>query len=111
MFESAISRFPRMRAWMFSSVTSRTVPANASWSVSSIARIAGSIGSVRVSMPRFRASASESSMLPQLEYGDGISTPRTRAGPMASAATAAVSAESTPPESPSTALVKPHLRT
>ena len=66
-----------MRAWMFSSVTSRGAPANASRSVSSNACIAGSIGSVSVSMPRVAASASESSMLPRLENGDGISTPST----------------------------------
>ena len=99
-----------MRAWIFSSVTSRAVPANGAASVCAIAIIAGSIGSVSVSMPRFAASASESSMLPWLENGDGISTPSTCAGPSASAAMAAVSAESIPPDRPSTTREKPHLR-
>ena len=70
-----------MRAWMFSSVTSRAVPAKASRSVSSIARIAPSIGSVNVAMPRFAATCTESSTLPRLENGDGMSTPRTLARP------------------------------
>jgi hypothetical protein len=42
--------------------------------------LAGSIGSVIVSMPRFAASARASSRLPRLEYGDGIRTPRTFRG-------------------------------
>ena len=49
-------------------------------------------------------------MLPRLENGDGISTPSTCSAPSASAAMAAVSAESMPPDRPSTALAKPHLR-
>ncbi len=99
-----------MRAWMFSSVTSRAVPANASASVRSIASMASSMGSVSVRMPRLAASCSESSMLPRLEKGDGIRTPSTWSAPSASTAMAAVSAESIPPESPSTAREKPHLR-
>ncbi len=77
LFDSAISRLPRMRAWMFSSVTSRAVPANAPASVRSIASMTSSMGSVSVRMPRLAASASESSMLPRLEKGDGIRTPST----------------------------------
>ena len=50
-------------------------------------------------------------MLPALENGDGMRTPSTHSGPNASAAMAAVSAESMPPESPSSTRAKPHLRT
>ncbi len=42
---------------------------------------------------------------------EGIDTPTTFAGPSASAAMQAHSAESTPPESPSTTVSKPFLRT
>ena len=68
------------------------------------------IGSVSVRMPRRSASASASSTLPWLENGDGISTPSTCSRPSASAATTAVSAESMPPDSPSSTSRKPHLR-
>ena len=61
-------------------------------------------------MPRLRARSSESSTLPWLEYGDGIITPSTFSGPTASAAIAAVRAESMPPDRPSSTVEKPHLR-
>ena len=110
MFESAISRLPRIRAWMFSSVTSRGPFSNAGSSVLSIDCITSAIGSVNVVMLRFLARAIESSTLPRLEKGEGISTPSTFAGPSASHAIAAVSAESIPPERPSTTCENPHLR-
>ena len=53
-------------------------------------------------MPRFRASRAASRRVAADEYGDGMVTPVTLAGPSASQATAATSAESMPPESPST---------
>ena len=99
-----------MRACTFSATISGGSPPNAGSSVASKVRINGSIGSVVVSMPRFAATSRASSMLPWLEYGDGISTPSTRSGPSAAAAIAAVSAESMPPDSPSSTRVKPHLR-
>ena len=58
-----------------------------------------------------RKGISRGRSLVTLEYGDGIRTPRTFGAPTASAAMAAVSAESIPPERPSTTRVKPHLRT
>ena len=48
--------------------------------------------------------------MPADEYRDGIATPSTLPGPSARAAMHATSAESMPPESPSTACVKPQLR-
>ena len=42
-------------------------------------------------------------------YGPGIAMPSTRSRPSASTASAAVTAESMPPESPNTTLRKPHL--
>ena len=60
------------------------------------------MGSVNSSMPRLRASRAASRRVAADEYGDGMVTPVTLAGPSASQATAATSAESMPPESPST---------
>ena len=61
-------------------------------------------------MPSRPASASESSTLPWLENGDGISTPSTWSAPTASAATTAVKAESMPPDKPRSTSRNPHLR-
>ena len=58
-------------------------------------------------MPRFRASRAASRRVPPEENGDGMVTPVTLAGPSASQAMAATSAESMPPESPITAWRKP----
>ena len=69
------------------------------------------MGTVWVAVPRLAARASESLTEPGLEYGEGMSTQVTLAGPRASAAMAAVSAESMPPERPITAREKPHLCT
>jgi hypothetical protein len=52
----------------------------------------------------------ESSTEPDDENSDGIVTPSTAPGPSASAAIAAVSAESIPPDSPTTIFVNPFLR-
>ena len=100
-----------MRAWMFSSVTSRAVPrtprraSDPSPAIDVVDR-----QRQRLDAEVGRRAASASSMLPRLENGDGIRTPSTWSAPSASAAMAAVSAESMPPESPSTARAKPHLR-
>ena len=53
VFESAISRLPRIRAWMFSCGDAGRIRAERARSVPSNARITASIGSVIVSMPRF----------------------------------------------------------
>jgi len=57
------------------------------------------------------AAVRASSRLMLAVYCDGIITARTRCGPSASTATASVSAESTPPDSPSNAPGKPFLST
>ena len=62
-------------------------------------------------MPRFSASAAASVLLWELENLDGIDTPTTRSRPRASTASAATSAESMPPLSPTTTLLMPHLPT
>ena len=62
-------------------------------------------------MPRFCASARASATEPSDEYRLGMVTPHTASGPRASAAMAAVSAESMPPDRPSTTCEKPFLRT
>ena len=62
-------------------------------------------------MPRFFASETESSTLPREEYIDGMVMPVTLSAPSASTASAAVSAESMPPDSPMTTFENPHLRT
>ena len=60
-------------------------------------------------MPRFSASERASSMLLCEENCDGMAMPVTFFAPSASTASAAVTAESMPPESPMTTSVNPHL--
>jgi hypothetical protein len=60
-------------------------------------------------MPSRPASSLASRRLPSEEYGPGIATPVTPRAPSASTASVAVTAESIPPERPSTALENPHL--
>ena len=62
-------------------------------------------------MPRLAAIARASAWVASLEWGDGITTQVTAAGPSASEAISATSAESMPPESPSSTRVNPFLRT
>ncbi len=100
-----------MRAWMFSSVTPGARPAKTGLRARSKAPMTSAIGRVSVRMARPSARAWASVTLPALEYGDGMSTPSTFAGPSASAATAATSAESMPPDRPSRARRKPLLAT
>ena len=54
-------------------------------------------------MPSRRPSSTESSILERDEYGDGIITDKTFSAPIASHASAATTAESIPPDNPSTA--------
>ena len=69
----------------------------------------GSIGSSRKSVPRFSASRRASPRVSSEEKRDGIETQWTRSGPSASHASAAVSAESIPPETPMTTSLEPVL--
>ena len=62
-------------------------------------------------MPRLSANSWESPTLPSDEYRDGMVTPTTLSAPNASTATVAVSAESMPPDSPTSVLRNPDLRT
>ena len=110
LLDTAINSRPRMRAWMFSSVTSKPVSpqaANGPASSSSTAVTGCSMGSVSVSMPRFAASASASATECALEKRDGISTPSTCSAPSASQASAATRAESMPPERPMSTSLAP----
>ena len=61
-------------------------------------------------MPRFAASAWASVRLWSLLNRLGIATPWTFSGPRAAAASAATTAESIPPDSPTTTERNPHLR-
>ena len=97
---------PRVRDWMFSSATPGSVPANASASIVSKASTAGLMGMSLNSMPRFSASFWESVTEPSEEISEGMVTPTTRSGPRAAVASAQVTAESMPPESPMMALSK-----
>jgi hypothetical protein len=58
-----------------------------------------------------RAIARASPWVSSLECGDGITTQVSCSGPTASAASSATSAESIPPDSPTTTRAKPFLRT
>ena len=100
-----------MRACRFSSARPSGVPANMP---TSALRYASNVSAIpTVSRRTFSRSAQSiaSSMLSGLEIADGIASARTASGPSASAAIVAVSAESIPPERPSTASVNPFLRT
>ena len=62
-------------------------------------------------MPKFSQRACASVMLLSAVYLEGMETQRTFSGPRASAAMAAVRAESMPPERPMTTWEKPLFRT
>ena len=87
----------------FSSATPGLVPLKGTLRVSSKASCASEIGSSKVRIPSPSASAPASSSDSGELWREGIRTPVTFLAPMASTATAAVSAESMPPESPITA--------
>ncbi len=91
---------------MFSSAMPAFVPANASFRISSNPRWGGSMGKSIISMPSDSAIAAASSRLSCDVYRDGMRTPITFCAPSASAAITAVSAESTPPESPTSTFWK-----
>ena len=100
-----------MRACRFSSATSSSVPANRSASVRRYASNTSVIGTMSIRAPSRRAHSSASSVLSGDEYTDGIASRRTAPGPRASAASVATSAESIPPDMPTTTSRNPFLRT
>ena len=102
---------PRILACRFSSATLGWVPANAPDSDSRYASKGPVTGITSTRIPRRRATSVASSKLSGEEYREGIATVRTPAGPSASAATEATSAESIPPDRPMTTSPKPFLRT
>ncbi len=87
------------------------MPANAGSSAASNPPTTSSIGISRKSTPRDSATRRASPRVASDENCDGIDTQWTRSGPSASAASAAVSAESMPPDSPTTTSRKPFLST
>ena len=92
-----------MRAWMFSSVVSGRGPGkDGRQNLAECAHRSFDGNDVVARRPGACATASASSRLSCEVKRDGIITQRTRLGPSASTATAAESAESMPPESPST---------
>ena len=108
MLDRAISRLPRMRAWMFSSVRSREV-------VEDRREVGGRCRSVRSDHLEIGSrGAGQIAGVGQRRLGvewEGMATPWTVSGPRASTATAAISEESMPPDSPSTTGEKPHFWT
>ena len=94
---------PRQRAWMFSSVVSAARPAKTSERHAFRATTAGSMGMIRCAIPNAWACVRASSTLMAAVYREGMRTASTSAGPRASTAMHRASAESMPPESPSTA--------
>ena len=107
MFESAIMRTPRTRAWMFSSVTSGARPAKRGPRAVSAAATASAMAIVSKRMPRFSARMRASSRECCDEIEEGRETPMTFSGPKASAARTATMAESMPPLSAMRARLKP----
>ena len=67
LFDSAITRLPRMRAWRFSSARPGSRPANDSLSSRSYSRMAASMPNSINSIPRFAAIASASERVPSEE--------------------------------------------
>ena len=100
-----------MRDWIFSSVMSGALPANIGSSVRVYSSNSRLIPICSKRIPRLSARCRLSSIDPRDEYGLGMPTPSTFSAPSASAAMAATSAESIPPLSAITTLLKPHLRT
>ncbi len=101
----------RTRAWMFSSVTSAGASPKSGRNVCRKAVKAVSIGISWKAIPS-RAATSRASWRVSAELKrEGIDTPVTAPAPSASAAIAAVRAESMPPERPSATRWKRFLRT
>ncbi len=111
LFDSAISVTARRRDWMFSSVMSAFLPSKAGASMPPRASTPGWMLIVSYLQPSASAQAFASSRLSVLVYFDGIITHQTLSGPSASAAIAAVIAESMPPDMPSTTPGNLFLRT
>ena len=78
LLENAISRLPRMRAWMFSSVASSAIPAKWLLNACSIEPWTASMGMVRSWMPRVTANCSASSRLCVELWREGMAKPWTR---------------------------------
>jgi hypothetical protein len=98
LLDRAMRVTPRMRLCRFSSVRSSSRPVKLGSSMSMRATWAGSMAMVRWSTPNRPARSAASVSDPSLEYLEGMATVWTRSGPMASAATTATMAESTPPD-------------
>ena len=111
LLEIAINSVPRIRAWRFSSATSDEASPKSGARLSRNAVNTGSIGTTSKRHPRFSARALESVSEPSDEYRDGMVMPCTRSGPSASTAMEATSAESIPPDSPTTTSENPFLWT
>jgi hypothetical protein len=94
---------------MFSSAIPGAVPAKCGASASVTAACGPPMGTVSSAIPsRAATSAASSSDVAEVKR-DGSITPRTASGPSASAAIAATSAESTPPDRPSSTRRMPDL--
>jgi hypothetical protein len=106
-----MSSVPRILACRFSSVRSGSRPANSSRSDAVNSSKIGSIEISRKSLRRLSASRRASECVSSEVKRDGIETQCTLPGPRASAASAAVTAESIPPDTPTTTSVKPFFCT
>ena len=103
LFEYDIKIVPRIRACIFSSVTSSARSLKTGSIVRRRASKQSFIGTISYFMPRLLARSSASLTEWSVEYCDGISIPCTFSGPSAATASAQTSAESMPPLNPSTA--------
>ena len=107
MFDIAIMRTPRTRAWMFSSVTSRGRPSKTGASAPSQRGDDVRDADRLKRIPRFSASRRASSRECCDEISEGSETPITFWGPNAAAAIVPTTAESIPPESATSAVRNP----
>ena len=111
LLDRAITAFPLMRAWMFSSVMSGSRAGERPGQHLVVAAHRVLDRQLEKPVPRFPAMARASARVPSLEYGDGMDTQVTFSGPTASAAIIATRAESIPPESASTTCSNPFFST
>jgi hypothetical protein len=111
VFERAIRSTPRTRACRFSAARPASPPSISAASASVNAPTTDSIGISRNAQPRLSATRRASERVSSELNLDGMDTQWTRSAPSASTHSAAVTAESIPPETPITTSANPFFST
>ena len=110
LFDCSIRIVPRTRACKFSKATPVSGEPNADSNPAVNLSTSSATGWWVNVMPRLRHRISESLIEPSDENREGMVIAATFSGPKASTASANVSAESMPPEEPTTACLNPQRR-